>query len=179
MPGLLGTHSPTFAPYGGFRTADGWIVLAGAGSEDLWRRCCAVLGDEELASDPRFVDNAARVAHRDELTEAMEKTLHTRPTADWLGRLGEAGVPAAEVRDLAQVFQSEQVRALGAVQELQHPSAGPYLTVAPPVRTNGVIASFPRSAPILGADTRDVLVDAGLSSADVDALVANGVAVAA
>ena len=46
VPGLLGTHSPTFAPYGGFRTADGWIVLAGAGSEDLWVRCCRVLGLE-------------------------------------------------------------------------------------------------------------------------------------
>jgi crotonobetainyl-CoA:carnitine CoA-transferase CaiB-like acyl-CoA transferase len=179
MPGLLGTHSPTFAPYGGFRTADGWIVLAGAGSEDLWRRCCAVLGDDDLASDPRFVDNAARVAHRDELTDALEETLRTRPTADWLASLGEAGVPAAEVRDLAQVFDSEQVRALGAVQELQHATAGPYLTVAPPVRTDGVIASFPCAAPVLGADTRDVLVEAGLSAADVDALVAKGVAIAA
>jgi len=179
MPGLLGTHSPTFAPYGGFRTQDGWIVLAGAGSEDLWRRCCAVLADEGLASDPRFADNAARVAHRDELTEALETTLRTRPTAEWLARLGEAGVPAAEVRDLGQVFGSEQVRALGAVQELHHPSAGPYLAVAPPVRTDGVIASFPRPAPLLGADTRAVLVEAGLTTAEVDALVAKGVAVAA
>src|SRR5262249_2298759 len=40
VPGLLGTHSPLFAPYGGFRTADGWLVLAGAGSEEMWRRAC-------------------------------------------------------------------------------------------------------------------------------------------
>jgi crotonobetainyl-CoA:carnitine CoA-transferase CaiB-like acyl-CoA transferase len=179
VPGLLGTHSPTFAPYGGFRTQDGWIVLAGAGSEDLWRRCCAVLGADELASDPRFLDNAARVHNRDELTNALEQTLRTRPTAEWLSRLGEAGVPAAEVRDLAQVFDSEQARSLGAVQELEHPTAGRYLAVAPPVRTNGEIASYPRPAPVLGADTRDVLVEVGLSATDVDALVAQGVAVAA
>jgi crotonobetainyl-CoA:carnitine CoA-transferase CaiB-like acyl-CoA transferase len=178
VPGLLGTHSPTFAPYGGFRTQDGWIVLAGAGSEDLWRRCCAVLGDD-LATDPRFVDNAARVEHRDELTAAMEVTLRRRPTEEWLGRFGEAGVPAAEVRDLAQVFDSEQVRALGAVQELQHASAGSYRAIAPPVRRDGAIASFPRPAPILGADTRDVLSAVGLSDGDVDALIAKGVAVAA
>jgi crotonobetainyl-CoA:carnitine CoA-transferase CaiB-like acyl-CoA transferase len=178
MPGLLGTHSPTFAPYGGFRTQDGWIVLAGAGSEDLWRRCCAVLGGDDLASDPRFLDNAARVAHREELTAALEDKLGALTTADWLGRFAEAGVPAAEVRDLAQVFDSEQVRALGAVQELDHPTAGPYLAVAPPVRTDGEIASFPRPAPVLGADTRGVLVEAGLTNADVDALVAKGVAAA-
>src|SRR5690349_21209161 len=91
VPGLLGTHSPTFAPYGGFRTKDGWIVLAGAGSEDLWRRCCTVLGADDLASDPRFIDNAARVRNRDELTAALESTLRSRPTAEWLARLGEAG----------------------------------------------------------------------------------------
>jgi len=179
VPGLLGTHSPTFAPYGRFRTQDGWIVLAGAGSEDLWRRCCTVLGADDLASDPRFADNAARVAHRDELTAVLETTLRTRPTAEWLARLDDAGVPAAEVRDLEQVFDSAQARALGAVQQLEHPAAGPYRAVAPPVRTDGAMASFPRPAPVLGADTRDVLVDAGLTQADVDALVANGVAVAA
>jgi len=178
VPGLLGTHSPTFAPYGGFRTQDGWIVLAGAGSEDLWRRCCMVLGGDDLASDPRFVDNAARVAHRDELTAALEEKLGVLPTAAWLERFAEAGVPAAKIRDLAQVFDSEQVRALGAVQELDHPTAGPYLAVAPPVRTDGEIASFPRPAPVFGADTRGVLLEAGLTDADVDALVAKGVAAA-
>jgi len=118
------------------------------------------------------------VAHREELTAALEDKLGALTTADWLGRFAEAGVPAAEVRDLAQVFDSEQVRALGAVQELDHPTAGPYLAVAPPVRTDGEIASFPRPAPVLGADTRGVLVEAGLTNADVDALVAKGVAAA-
>ena len=178
-PGLLGTHSPTFAPYGGFRTADGWIVLAGAGSEDLWRRCCAAIGAEGLVEDPRFADNAERVRHRDELTTALEDVLRARPTAAWLEVLGAAGVPAAEVRDLAQVFASEQVRALGAVQELHHATAGPYDVVAPPVRTDGSIASFPGPAPVLGADTRQVLAEVGLSAAHVEALLEHGVAVAA
>ncbi len=65
VPGLLGTHSPTFAPYGGFRTADGWVVLAGAGSEEMWVRACRALGIEDLLADKRFADNASRVAHRD------------------------------------------------------------------------------------------------------------------
>ncbi|MGZ4149057.1 MAG: CaiB/BaiF CoA transferase family protein, partial [Actinomycetota bacterium] len=129
VPGLLGTHSPTFAPYGGFRTADGWIVLAGAGSEDLWVRCCKVLDADALLEDPRFADNAARVRHRDELTEALEAALGREPSSHWLELLGAEGVPAAEVADVAQVFASEQTRALGAVQELYHPSAGDYRVV--------------------------------------------------
>ena len=106
VPGLLGTHSPTFAPYGGFRTADGWLVLAGAGSEEMWARACRVLGLRALLDDERFADNARRVAHRDQLTAEIEAVLTTRPTAYWLASLAEAGVPAAEVADLAQALDS-------------------------------------------------------------------------
>ncbi len=88
VPGLLGTHSPTFAPYGGFRTADGWIVLAGAGSEDLWVRCCEVLGAPHLLEDPRFTDNESRVRHRDALTAALEGVLLRETTARLARRVG-------------------------------------------------------------------------------------------
>jgi crotonobetainyl-CoA:carnitine CoA-transferase CaiB-like acyl-CoA transferase len=178
VPGLLGTHSPTFAPYGGFRTRDGWIVLAGAGSEELWMRCCKVLGAEGLLEDPRFVDNAARVDHRDELTAELESILQARPTAEWLELLEAEGVPAAEVQDVAQVFSSAQADALEAVQQLQHPSAGDYRVVGPPVRLDQQVLTYPRPAPALGADTRAVLTQVGLSDANIDGLVAEGVAIA-
>ena len=178
VPGLLGTHSPTFAPYGGFRTADGWIVLAGAGSEDLWVRCCKVLGAEGLLEDPRFADNAARVRHRDELTSAFEAILQTRPSADWLELLTAEGVPAAEVQDVSQVFSSAQTEALGAVQHLQHPSAGEYGVVGPPLRLDHEVLTYPAPAPTLGADTRAVLSEVGLSDVEIDALVAEGAAIA-
>jgi len=178
VPGLLGTHSPTFAPYGGFRTADGWIVLAGAGSEDLWVRCCHVLGVDELVVDQRFADNAARVHHRDELTAELERVLTTRPSAEWLAMLEADGVPAAEVRDIAQVFGGAQPAALGAVQELTHATAGPYRLVGAPIRIDSEVLAYPRSAPTLGADTREVLAGVGLGDVDIDALVAAGAAIA-
>jgi crotonobetainyl-CoA:carnitine CoA-transferase CaiB-like acyl-CoA transferase len=154
-PGLLGTHSP-----------------------DLWVRCCGVLGVEELLDDPRFTDNAARVQHRDELTAELERALATRTSAVWLAMLETEGVPAAEVRDIGQVFDGLQPAALGSVQELSHPEAGPYRLVSAPVRIDGEPLAYPCPAPSLGADTRAVLTDAGLSDADVDALVAAGAAIA-
>jgi crotonobetainyl-CoA:carnitine CoA-transferase CaiB-like acyl-CoA transferase len=178
-PGLLGTHSPTFAPYGGFRTADGWIVLAGAGSEELWARACAALGLDSLITDERFADNARRVAHRDELTEEIEKVLTTAPAAHWLAVLDRAGVPAAQVADLTQVLASPQVRALGAVQELAHPGAGGYRLIGPPLRVDQATLGYPGPAPVLGGATRAVLREAGLTDAEVDALVDQGIAVAA
>jgi crotonobetainyl-CoA:carnitine CoA-transferase CaiB-like acyl-CoA transferase len=178
VPGLLGTHSPTFAPYGGFRTADGWIVLAGAGSEDLWIRCCEVLGAQALLADPRFKDNAARVQHRDDLTEEIETILRTRPRTAWLDLFSAAGVPAADVQDIARSFASPQAESLGAVQELHHPSAGDYRIVGPPLRIDREPLPLPSPAPTLGADTRPILRDVGLADADVDALVAEGLAIA-
>jgi crotonobetainyl-CoA:carnitine CoA-transferase CaiB-like acyl-CoA transferase len=178
VPGLLGTHSPTFAPYGGFRTADGWLVLAGAGSEEMWARSCRVLGLQALLDDERFADNARRVAHRDQLTGEIEAVLTTRPTAHWLASLAEAGVPAAEVADLAQALDGPQAKALGAVQELGHPSAGTYRLVGPPLRVDQAALGYPAPAPRLGSDTRAVLGEAGLSQADIDGLARDGVVVA-
>ncbi|HEV8275814.1 MAG TPA: CoA transferase [Streptosporangiaceae bacterium] len=178
VPGLLGTHSPTFAPYGGFRTADGWLVLAGAGSEEMWARACRVLGLQALLDDERFADNARRVAHRDQLTGEIEAVLTTRPTAHWLASLAEAGVPAAEVADLAQALDGPQAKALGAVQELGHPPAGAYRLVGPPLRVDQAALDYPAPAPRLGSDTRAVLGEAGLSQADIDGLARDGVVVA-
>jgi crotonobetainyl-CoA:carnitine CoA-transferase CaiB-like acyl-CoA transferase len=177
-PGLLGTHSPLFAPYGGFRTADGWMVLAGAGSEEMWSRACRVLGRDDLVTDPRFADNAGRVAHRDELTEALESVLTTRQTRYWLARCHEAGVPAAEVQNLVQVLHGRQLAALGSVQELSQPAAGTYRLIGPPLRIDRDPLAYPGPAPALGADTRALLMGAGLTTAEIDDLVAGGVAVA-
>ena len=178
IPGLLGTHSPTFAPYGGFRTLDGWWVVAGTGSEDLWVRLCRTLALDRLLDDPRFGDNALRVRNRDALTEEIESVLIGERTELWLERLGEEGIPAAEVQDLAQVLAAPQVEAIGALQSLAHPQAGAYRVVGIPIRLNKKALPYASPAPILGADTRRTLVELGLSDEDVDRLVGEGVAVA-
>lgn len=172
-PGLLATHSPLFAPYGGFRTEDGWLVMAGAGSEELWQRACAALDLADLADDPRFGDGAARVAHRDELTAYIEAVLTTQPTAHWLGKLEAAGVPAAEVRGLAGVLGWSQVTALGS---LQAPAPGHHV-VGPPFRLDRTVLAYPGPAPALGRDTRPVLAELGYPPDEIARLEGAGVVV--
>jgi crotonobetainyl-CoA:carnitine CoA-transferase CaiB-like acyl-CoA transferase len=177
-PGLLGTHSPTFAPYGGFRAADGWVILAGAGTEDMWERACQVLGLGELTTDARFCDNARRVAHRDELTKQIEAVLRTRPVAHWLAQFARAGVPAAQVQDVTQVLSRPQLAALGSVQELDHATAGAHRLIGPPLRIDREALAYPGPAPALGSASRAVLAEAGLVPADIDRLISRGVVVA-
>jgi crotonobetainyl-CoA:carnitine CoA-transferase CaiB-like acyl-CoA transferase len=173
-PGLLGTHSPLFAPYGGFRTEDGWLVMAGAGSEQLWQRACGALDLAGLAGDPRFADGASRVAHRDELTRRIEAVLTTQPTEHWLGKLEAAGVPAAQVRGLAGVLEWPQVAALGSLQALP-----PGQAVGPPFRLDRTVLAYPGPAPALGRDTRPVLAELGYQPDEIARLEAAGVVVAA
>jgi crotonobetainyl-CoA:carnitine CoA-transferase CaiB-like acyl-CoA transferase len=203
-PGLLGTHSPLFAPYGGFRTADGWLVMAGAGSEQMWQRACSALGLAGLADDPRFADGALRVAHRAELTSCIETVLTAQPTGHWLDKLEAAGVPAAEVRGLADVLGWPQVAALGSLQ-VPSPGAGPgtapgagpgtapgadaasavagagdaFRVVGPPFRLDRAVLAYPGPAPALGRDTRSVLARLGYTAAEISRLEDEGVVVAA
>jgi crotonobetainyl-CoA:carnitine CoA-transferase CaiB-like acyl-CoA transferase len=135
-----------------------------------------VLGAEHLLDDPRFADNATRVRHRDELTAALEDVLRREPSAHWLELLGAGGVPAARVRDLAEVFASEQTQALGAVQELHHATAGDYRVVGAPVRFDLEPFEYAAPAPALGEHTFDVLAELGYGRDDVEALVNDGVA---
>jgi crotonobetainyl-CoA:carnitine CoA-transferase CaiB-like acyl-CoA transferase len=173
VPGLLGSHSPTFAPYGSFRTAAGSIVLAGAGSEPLWQKLCAALEAPSLATDPRFVDNALRVANRDALTLEIERLLAAADAETWLARLEAVGVPCSVVRTVPEALTSPQARALGSVRTHSSGKAE-YAAVAPPFTLDGPL-DYPRGAPTLGEHTGEVLASLGYSAAEIDDLLAAGV----
>jgi crotonobetainyl-CoA:carnitine CoA-transferase CaiB-like acyl-CoA transferase len=151
--------------------------MAGAGSEELWRRACEAIGAVSLLDDERFSDNARRVAHRDELTEAIEAVLDARPSRFWLGVLDAAGVPATEVNDIGEVLGNAQVAALGSIERLPHPRAGDCAVLAPPLRFDRAPLSYRTAAPLLGADTAAVLSDLGVPDEEIAALVRDGTVV--
>lgn len=155
IPGRIGSHSPTFAPYGAYRAKDGYLVLAGAGSEQLWQRLCAALDAPDLVTDPRFATNADRVANLPNLIGELEAKLGEHDCAHWLEVLADANVPASQVRTLDQVLDSDQVVALGTVQRPQLGSADP-AAIAPPLQVDGPL-TFARPAPLLGEHTGELL----------------------
>ena len=168
-PSPLGSHSPSFAPYGGFTARDGDIVLAGAGNQRLWETLCEVLGLPDLPSDPRFADNAARVSNRDELTDTINAVLASDDAAAWLDRFDAAGIPAGQVRTLLRTLGSPQVEALDI---LRRPGDGGDRAVPamdPPFRIDG---ERPRldGPPELGAHTGGVLEEFGVPPALADRL---------
>jgi crotonobetainyl-CoA:carnitine CoA-transferase CaiB-like acyl-CoA transferase len=151
-PGRLGTRSPFFAPYEAYETADGHLVVVGTGGADGWAGFCRALGLERLHDAPEFATNAARVANAEALREHVEEIMRQAPTAYWETRLREEGVPFAPVRRLPEVIASEQVAALRAVTELEHPTAGRFPAVRLPLTFSDADAMAAEPPPALDAD---------------------------
>ena len=151
-PGPAGSRSPFFAPYEAYRTANGYLVLVGTGGRDAWGSLCRALRLERLVSDPRFADNAGRVANAEALKEELESVLATRPSSEWVRLLETAGVACAPVQRLHEVLDSEQVRALEMLQSLDHPVAGEVPTVRLPLRLSDALTTAQAPPPLLGAD---------------------------
>jgi CoA:oxalate CoA-transferase len=113
-PAPLGAHHPSIAPFGAFRAADGWLVIA-AGNDRLFRRLCETLDAAHLPDDDRFRTNPTRTEHRRELQRSLEKALGARPVAQWLAELEDADIPCGPINDVAAVLADPQVQARNMV----------------------------------------------------------------
>lgn len=155
-PQRLGNAHPNIVPYQTFRTRDGDIIVA-VGNDGQFGRLCEVAGRPELAADPRFATNAARVAQRAALVPLLAAIISTRDSADWLAALQKADVPCGAVNDLAGVFADPQAQHRGMKIDLPHPAAGRTPTVANPIRLSQTPVEYRSAPPTLGQHTDDVL----------------------
>lgn len=173
IPRRYGSAHPTIAPYQAFPTADGFVMIA-VGNDALWRRFTAALDRPDLGADERFISNPQRVAHREVLIPLLEQILLTAPTAEWVRRLDEAGVPVGPIQTVDQAVRDPQVLARGMVAELDHPTAGPLKVVGCPVRLSRTPASVRTAPPLLGQHTEEVLADLGLDPQAISSLHSSG-----
>ncbi len=155
-PGRIGNLHPNIVPYQPFRTQDGSVILA-CGNDNLYRKFCEAAGRPELADDPRFATNGARVENRAEMTQLLSQVFAQRTTREWVELLDAAGVANGPINDVAQVFQEPQVRARGVKIELEHPLAGKLQLVASPMRFSGTPLEHNLAPPVLGQHTDEIL----------------------
>jgi CoA:oxalate CoA-transferase len=106
-PPRLGNMHHSISPFGMFRCVDAPIVIC-AGGDGLFGVLCTVLGQPQLVSDPRFADNDRRVVNREALSAELDAALAGAPAAEWLERIGAAGVPCSAVSTVGGALDSEQ-----------------------------------------------------------------------
>jgi len=173
-PGRRGNAHPNIVPYETFRTSNGEIAI-GIGSERQWPRFCAALGLPDLAEDPRFATNGARVEHRDALIPILVARLAERSTARWLAALDAADVPCGPILDVLHAFESPAARTRGARIELEHPVLGRVDQVAPPFELSKTPASVRTPPPLLGEHSEEILAELGYDEPAVMNLHREGV----
>jgi crotonobetainyl-CoA:carnitine CoA-transferase CaiB-like acyl-CoA transferase len=156
-------------PYQAFRAADGdWLVVAVV-SPANWRALCQVLGDEALATDPRFATNPSRVEHRDQLIPQLETSFALRPRCEWITLLEAGGVPCAPVQTLPELLADPAMLATGVLADIDHPTAGTVRTLGTPIRFSRTPALVGCPAPRHGEHTDEVLASLGLAASEVGA----------
>ncbi|MBS0396276.1 MAG: CoA transferase [Proteobacteria bacterium] len=173
-PRRQGTAHPNIVPYQAFATADGHLMLA-VGNDRQFAAFAALAGRAELAADPRFATNAARVANRAVLVPIVAELLRERTTRGWIERLAGAAVPCGPINDLAAVFAEPQVRHRELRLDLPHPLAGSVPQVRNPIRYSRSAIEYGRAPPLLGEHTAEVLgAELGLGAGEIEALRASG-----
>jgi crotonobetainyl-CoA:carnitine CoA-transferase CaiB-like acyl-CoA transferase len=156
VPGPWGTAYAALLPYQTFRTKTRDLAL-GVGNEKLWRTFCGLMGLETMAADPRYATNAARVANRQSLIDALQAVFLTKPYEEWEAILMAGGVPVGAINTMDRVMDHPQVVARGALVECDHPVAGKVRVVGPPARLSETPADVRMPAPLLGQHTDQVL----------------------
>ena len=161
-----------------YRTQDGYVALLPY-LDAHWETFCRLVERLDLLADPRFTTLALRVDHIDETCAVTAAILATRTTAAWLALFEGSSVPAMRVNSLADLVSDPHLQATGFWHEIAHPSEGPLLAPGFPVDFGATPVDVTRRhAPRLGEHTVEVLREAGLARADIEALVASGAATA-
>ena len=171
VPGPQGHAAPYSTPNEALCCADGWIMVA-AYHPARWQALCAAIGAPELACDPRFAENKNRLLHRETLQRLLEARMLAHPRAFWLEKFTAVDIICGPINNYAEVAQSAPFLEAALAERLQHPVAG---TLTLPRSVIGAVGERPRArraAPTLGQHTREVLVELGMPSGTIDAVVA-------
>jgi crotonobetainyl-CoA:carnitine CoA-transferase CaiB-like acyl-CoA transferase len=146
-----------------FPTMDGHIGLLPY-TDKQWDQFFAAAGMDSFSQDPRFSDYATRAKHIHELYALVDKVTPTKTTQEWLDLLKPLSIPVVKTARLDDLPDDPHLNAVGFFERYDHPEAGPYNAMKPPVRFTGTPSNIRRHPPRLGQDTAALRAEMGLKA---------------
>ncbi|NVK20482.1 MAG: CoA transferase [Methylocystaceae bacterium] len=155
-PGRLGNAHPNIVPYQAFATSDGHMILA-VGNDGQFAKFCEIADLSDLADDPRFATNTARVENREELVPILSHAILKKPLDWWIQNLEAAHVPCGPINTIDRVFEDPQVLHRDMRLNLPHDKAGYVPSVGSPLKLSQSPVTYDSAPPVLAQNTQSVL----------------------
>ncbi len=177
LPVRRGNAHANIVPYQVFATSDSHIILA-VGNDGQFARFCAFIGRPDLADDPAYATNPARVANREALVTIVGDALSLMTKAEALAGLEAHGVPAGPVNNIAEVFDDPQFVERGMRIRMPHEAAGSgeVELIGNPVKMSATPVTYRHAPPMLGRHTDEVLHEMlGMGDGEIAALREGGI----
>ncbi len=164
--------APDRRPY---QTADGY-VCALIYNDKQWKAFFGIIGKPEMLKDPRFATQEVRSKHYGEAYAFVAEEMKKRTTGEWIEALERGDIPVQRMNSVADIVADPHLAQIGFFATREHPSEGRIHSMAVPSEWSVSQPQYRRHAPRLGEHTREVLREAGLSEAHIQAMIDSGAA---
>ncbi|MEX2618322.1 MAG: CoA transferase [Alphaproteobacteria bacterium] len=171
-----GDKTPSITtPYGRYRCSDGWIAMMCV-AETHWDRVLQVIGREDLRGDPDYEGNFKRHDREAEINEMIEAWTKVHSRDEAFGKMRDAKIPVAPIRNIADVRNDPHMHARGMLVNRTHPELGEIVLPTSPIRLSEYDSSDLEFFPEIGQDNSSVFADwLGMEESEIAALSEEGV----
>ena len=156
-----------------YKTKDGYLAILPY-TDQNWRDFFKIAGRQDLLDDPRYKTLGSRLKHIEFLYEEIGKIAVARTNAEWLAELDANNIPGMIVNSLESLLTDPHLAATGFWQVMEHPTEGTMRLPGIPASYSKTPGSIRRLPPRLGEHGVEILREAGLDTAQIDALIASG-----
>ena len=164
VAGPIGSRHPSMTPFEPYPTADRDIVI-GLGSSKDWPNFCQTIGRPDLADDPRFVGDEARLENRDVLDDILGGHFRQAPASHWLDVMTDAGIPCSAIENVESIANSTISAEYNAFSTVVSPETNEMRFVRNPIADLG---GEETAAPALGQHTAEILSELGYDANDIE-----------
>lgn len=177
VPKRTGNHQAalTSAPYNVYEANDGHVAI-NVVTEEHWQNLLGAMGREDLHGDARYETMQDRAAHMAEIDAIVTAWTRTLGKMEIFAAASRARIPAAPVRNVAEIMSDPHMHGRGMLEHIDHPQLGRVVLPNSPLRLHGAAKVAPTPSPKVGADNLSIYGDwLGLSAGEISEMRAEGV----